>query len=53
MICYRDMAFCSSDCLNTECFRHETNTLPNKNLPIDWIDFSERCEMYQPPEPPK
>lgn len=59
MMCYLDQTFCSSDCINTECFR---NFSPEKregakrwwkdmpgSAPIAFSDFSKGCEEYVRP----
>ena len=59
MICFKDRAFCSSDCVNTSCFRHfgEDDRAEAKewwkgmrdNPPIAWSDFSAGCPWYKKP----
>lgn len=56
MICYKDMTFCKSDCLNTKCFRYfgskqakgarEWWSHDPDNAPVAFSDFSSRCEGY-------
>lgn len=59
MICYRDMTFCSSNCINTRCFRNFSpeqkeeaarwwKGLPGA-APIAMSDFSKGCEEYVHP----
>lgn len=62
MICYKDMTFCSSDCVQTGCFRHWDNkkqTAANiwwtedpegTGAPIAFSDLSSRCEQYKAPK---
>ena len=55
-LCYRDMTFCASDCINTDCARHfgeaerEGSRLwwghDPDNAPIAVSDFSGVCEHY-------
>lgn len=57
MICYRDMSFCGSDCVNTECRRHfgpsEKSAAERwwggPDAPVAFMDFSKDCEQYQEP----
>ena len=54
---YRDMTFCASDCINTDCARHfgeaerEGSRLwwnhDPDNAPIAVADFSDVCEHYK------
>jgi len=54
---YRDMTFCASDCINTDCARHfgeaerEGSRLwwnhDPDNAPIAVADFSNVCEHYK------
>ena len=66
MICFRDMTFCKSDCVNSECHRHFGDEERFgaerwwKNLegepPVAFSDFSGNCDSYIKPEttePPK
>jgi len=56
-LCYRDMTFCASDCINTDCTRHfgeaerEGSRLwwnhDPDNAPIAVADFSDVCEHYK------
>ena len=58
MICYRDMSFCDSDCVNAECPRHfgEKEQIGAKQwwstlgadgeAPIAFCDFSKDCGDY-------
>lgn len=63
MLCFRDMTFCKSDCINTECRRHfgeddraaaakwwEMFKSPDEGPPIAFADFSKGCKDYRPPE---
>lgn len=60
MICYKDRAFCSSDCVNRECYRNLTPELREgarrwwshdpDNVPIAFSDFSKDCVAYIKPE---
>lgn len=62
MICYRDMTFCSSDCLRTkqECHRvydEETAAAAKEwwsgckgEPPVAFSDFSGHCPSYLPPK---
>ncbi len=56
-ICYKDMTFCSSDCVNNNCRRHWT---PEKrkdaqkwwgtpHAPVAFSDFSKTCPDYKVP----
>jgi len=53
MLCYKDMTFCSSDCINTDCYRNFTPDDRNKvialDLPVAWADYSKDCPDYTPP----
>ena len=59
MICFRDMTFCASDCINTQCRRHfcEVDMMQARawwrhdpeNAPIAWSDFSKGCTEYAKP----
>jgi hypothetical protein len=57
MICYKDKTFCSSDCLNQECYRYaDAGTEKDAEefgLPMAWSDFSKTCPYYLPPKPKK
>ena len=55
---FRDINFCSSDCTNTECFRHfgDDDAEAAKQWwgrhdepPVSYMDFSWYCETYSPP----
>ena len=56
MICFRDMTFCASDCVNTACRRHfgeDEREAANKwmeNPPLAWSDFSKGCDEYVKPD---
>jgi len=60
MMCYRDMTFCSSDCINTECFRnftdeHKANAQKwwksfEGEPPVAFSDFSVGCSSYKGPK---
>ena len=45
-----DMTFCSSDCTNTLCERHQDNIDQYSDQPlyISLADFSIGCEYYEP-----
>ena len=55
MICYKDITFCQSDCVNTECSRNLTADVEararswwgGEGAPIAVSDFSDDCEHYQ------
>lgn len=50
MLCYREMTFCSADCLNVGCSRNKER-LPESIddfFPVAWSDFSECCSYYEP-----
>lgn len=50
MIHYKDMTFCSANCLNTDCFRNQ-QWVPHPvpyGLPVAWCDFSPECSRYEP-----
>ena len=55
MICFRDMTFCDSDCVNTACHRHfgpddkEAAERWMDDPPVAWCDFSKDCEEYEKP----
>jgi hypothetical protein len=60
MICYKDKTFCSSDCVNTQCFRYFSDEdrqgshkwAEQLNLdfaPIAWSDYSDSCPLYKSP----
>lgn len=63
MLCFRDMTFCASNCINTECKRHfgpddqraadkwwELFKSPDEGPPIAWSDFSDDCPEYRKPK---
>lgn len=60
MICYRDMTFCSSCCINTDCHRHfgkEEAEGARKwwshdpdEAPVAFSDFSDSCRGFTPPK---
>lgn len=54
MICYRDMTFCQSDCVNTECVRYLSDEVfdgaEHMMLPLALADFSRDCKEYVPDE---
>lgn len=57
MLCYKDMSFCSSDCVNTKCrrfFGDEQLEGARKwwahdpdNAPVAFINFAPGCEEYR------
>ena len=57
-MCYKDMTFCSSDCIRVSCHRHfgdEQRTGAKEwwsglegNAPIAFSDFSNNCDSYIP-----
>jgi hypothetical protein len=55
MICYKDMTFCKSDCINTNCFRNWTEEKSkdakkwwgSDNAPVAFSDFSKDCKDYK------
>lgn len=57
MICYKDMSFCGSDCVNSKCNRHfgpKHKEQSRKwwshdpdNAPVAFIDFSTTCKDYR------
>ena len=57
MICFRDMTFCSSDCINTACRHHlgdddrkaAEDWWGGEDVPIAWSDLSDGCRYYTPP----
>lgn len=60
MICYKDKTFCSSDCVNTQCFRYFSpedregshkwaESLGKDYAPIAWSDYSGSCPLYKSP----
>lgn len=50
MIHYKDRAFCDSDCINSNCYRHmgerEMIHAESIGLPVSWCDFSKDCDDY-------
>ena len=56
MICYKDQAFCGSDCKNKDCFRFFGEEQDRKarewwgsdGAPVAFIDFSKICKEYTP-----
>ena len=54
MICYRDMTFCASDCVNKACHRFVSAEIESRakslDLPIARSDFSNDCTKYQSPQ---
>lgn len=64
MLCFRDMTFCGSDCVNTICRRHfgdddkaaasqwwrEVFKQTDDGPPIAFSDFSGDCPDYRKPE---
>ena len=60
MICFRDMTFCGSDCVNATCHRHFglqqqaaaklwAKRSGIKEAPVAFSDFSEGCNDYLKP----
>ena len=57
MICFKDMTFCGSDCVNQKCPRFfskadKENAIlwwGNENAPIAYSDFSDQCLDYKRP----
>jgi hypothetical protein len=63
MLCFRDMTFCASNCVNSECRRHfgpddmiaaakwwESFNSPDEDPPVAFSDFSDGCKDYKPAE---
>ena len=56
MICFRDITFCSADCLTYACHRNVTPAVKaaarawwgGDDYPIALSDFSARCPDYTP-----
>lgn len=58
MMCFKDKAFCGSDCVNTECHRHfgkDENDAARawwghdpERAPVAFSDFSDGCDGYKP-----
>jgi len=53
MLCYRDQAWCHTDCVNTECFRNLTPEHRAKaielDLPVCYANFWFGCKSYVAP----
>lgn len=55
MICFRDMAFCSARCANTDCRRNFTDELRkaarewwgSEGAPVCFSDFRTGCDEYR------
>lgn len=59
MMCYRDMTFCSSDCVETRCRRNFTDEVREgarkwgatfgheEDPPVSFSDFSGDCPDYK------
>lgn len=43
-----DITFCSSDCINEDCFRHPSQ-LAGVDIMVSNADFSLDCDEYIPP----
>jgi hypothetical protein len=65
MICFRDRAFCASDCTNTACPKHfgpEDEAAAKEwarrigfdegEVPVSFSDLSKDCPEYLKPEKP-
>lgn len=52
MITYKDMTFCSDNCLTTGCHRHKKNydRKDTQGLPIAQASFAATCPAYKPEE---
>lgn len=60
MICYRDITFCKSDCVNDKCHRFLSDAVRQgargwwshdpDNAPIAMLNMSEGCGNYIAPE---
>lgn len=58
MICYRDMTFCSAECVNKDCDRNYNKDIEDgarkwwshdpDNAPIAFSDFSDTCKSFIP-----
>lgn len=58
MICYKDMTFCSAECVNRKCRRNFSPEVAEgarkwwshdpDNAPIAFSDFSDRCGDFEP-----
>lgn len=50
MLCFKDMSFCQSDCINQTCVRHLSDEVKERangvGLPIATADFSRDCKDY-------
>jgi hypothetical protein len=55
---FRDMSFCSSNCTNTQCYRHygpddedaAKRWWGKDNPPVAFMDFSGACPDYKAPD---
>ena len=51
-LCYRDRSFCGSNCTKRDCDRFYSEAVRASadahGLPIAFMDFSPRCDDYQP-----
>lgn len=56
MLCYRDKAFCASDCTRAACPRFVSPSVEKDaerlGLPLALSDFSTVCTEYVPPAKP-
>lgn len=54
MLRYRDMTFCSCDCINDECFRMFTEkdkqVAGKQGVPVDFADHKDGCKWYVAPK---
>jgi hypothetical protein len=62
MICFRDMTFCGSDCINTACPKHFGDDDQaaarewarrcgfDDEVPVAFSDYSPECKEYRKPE---
>jgi hypothetical protein len=64
MLCFRDMTFCHSNCVNAKCDRHFSEAekekarswwkriggKPEDGPRVAFRDFSGECERYKPAE---
>ena len=55
MICFRDMTFCSAECVNSECFRNYSPDVDKAakawggdDAPVAFSDFSDTCVSFMP-----
>jgi hypothetical protein len=50
-LCYKDKAYCWSDCVNTTCDRFVSDELRKEaaefGLPLSLINFSAKCPGYK------